>query len=360
MESLARDSGGTFGGDFAKILENEQGYYAIGFQAEGDSIDISGRLSPPSVPAVLKVRRPGVELRYRAGYISRRPPEVDFPVPAEHSLLLTNALASPFAAPDIRPHLTALLSDYSGQNPTLDVALHFNPREIAFIHDLQDVYHGTARTRVAAFSDDGRLTIPLEREFKITLRPAEYRNGLQFGLRLLFQLKLPFPGPWQIRAVLADGASDRMGSAFQFVEIPKVKQGELGLSGLTLRGGSLTADGLPVDPREDLDVRIFKPGRNCAFSYSVFGALTGADKRTVVEARTRILAEGRVVFEGTPRRIAFGETPAGAHRQINGQLTLEPKMAPGDYILQVTVRDTLAPPGETRTATQFIDFQVRE
>ena len=35
-------------------------------------------------------------------------------------------------------------------------------------------------------------------------------------------------------------------------------------------------------------------------------------------------------------------------------------MAPGDYVLQVTVRDLVAPAGEPRTATQFADFQVRE
>ena len=67
-----------------------------------------------------------------------------------------------------------------------------------------------------------------------------------------------------------------------------------------------------------------------------------------------------MVFDGTPRRVTFGEAPANARRQISGQLNLEPQMAPGDYILQVTVRDLLAPPGEPRTATQFIDFQVRE
>ena len=66
------------------------------------------------------------------------------------------------------------------------------------------------------------------------------------------------------------------------------------------------------------------------------------------------------MFEGTSERVTFGEIPANARRQVSGQLNLEPLVAPGNYILQVTVRDLLAPPGEPRTATQFTDFQVRE
>jgi len=92
----------------------------------------------------------------------------------------------------------------------------------------------------------------------------------------------------------------------------------------------------------------------------VFGALAGKDKQSLLEVHTRIFAAGRVVFDGEPKRVTFGETPANARRQVSGQLNLEPLMASGDYVLQVTVRDLLAPAGESRTATQFTDFQLRE
>ena len=132
------------------------------------------------------------------------------------------------------------------------------------------------------------------------------------------------------------------------------------MSGLVLRGESPAAGASAGDPRAAADVRIFRPGSRCAFSYSVFGALTGGDKQSSLEMQTRIFADGRVVLEGAPKRLTFGEVPANARRQVNGQLNLEPHMAPGDYLLQVTVRDLLAPPREPRTATQFTDFQVRE
>ena len=70
-----------------------------------------------------------------------------------------------------------------------------------------------------------------------------------------------------------------------------------------------------------------------------------------------MFAAGRVVFDGGAERMTFGELAAGKRRQITGHLKLDPKMAPGDYVLQVTARDLV---GEPRTATQFTDFQVRE
>ena len=359
MESLARDTGGWFGGDLARVLETEQGYYAIGFQPEDNSADASGR-RPPATPAVIKVRRPGVVVRSRAGFLSQ-PPRVEFPAPALHAELLHDALRSPFAGSGIRAGLTALFSEYPREGPSVDAVVHFDPRDFSFIHDLQDTYQGTAQLWLAAYTDDGRSTVPSERDFKLMLRPAEYRYGLEYGLRFSAHMTLPAgPGAWQIRAVVADGASDRMGSAMQFVEIPNVRQGSLALSGLILSGASAAPDRSPADPRGDSAMRIFKPGQSCTFLYGVFNALAGPDKQSALEVQTRIFADGRLVLDGKPGRVTFDGMPGTSRRQITGQLKLDPLMAHGDYILQVTVRDLLAPPGETRTATQFTDFRVRE
>jgi hypothetical protein len=281
--------------------------------------------------------------------------------PVEYSELLQTALRSPFAGTDIPARLTALFADYPATGgPMVDSVLHFDPRGFSFIHDLQDVYHGAVQLRLAAYRDDGLSTIPLERDYKLTLRPAEYRFGMENGLSFTFQIRLPALGAWQIRAVVSDGASDRMGSATQFVEIPNVRQGGLALSGMILRADAPAAGSAPADPRGEADVRIFKPGHGCTFFYSVFNALTGPDKQTALEVKTSIFAGGRAVFEGKPGRVSFAGVARGAHQQITGHLTLDPQIGPGDYVLQVTVRDTLAPPAQPRTATQFTDFQVRE
>jgi VWFA-related protein len=359
LQSLVRDTGGWFGGDFAQVLRNEQGYYAIGFQPEEDnSADLSGS-RPPAAFAQLKVLRPGVLVRSRAGYISHRS-QVEFPAPVEHRVLLNTALRSPFAAADIRVRLTALFSTYSKDGFSADVVVLFDAHDFSFIHDSEDRYRGSVHLGMAAYRDDGRSTILLEREFQFNLQPAEYRFSLEHGLHSAFQMKMPGPGAWQIRAVVADSASDRFGSATRFVEIPDVPQGGLALSGLSLRGVSPAADSAPRDPRADPAVRVFKPGRSFVFRSTVFNPLTGPDKQSALQVQSRIFAAGRVVMDGKPERVTFAEARDGSRRQVSGPIKLDSLMAPGDYVLQVIVQDLLAPPGQPRTATQFIDFQVRE
>jgi VWFA-related protein len=359
VQALARDTGGLFGGDLAQVLRNEQGYYAIGFQPEEDnSVDLYGS-RPPAMFAQLKVLRPGVVVRSRAGYISQRQP-LEFAAPVAHGVLWNTALRSPFAAPDIRVRLTAIFSAYSKEGPSVDMVLLFDPHDFSFIHDSGDMYRGAVHLGMAAYRDDGRSTTLVERDYQVNLRPAEYRYWLEYGLRFAFQMKLPGPGAWQIRAVVADSASDRIGSATRLVEIPNVPQGGLALSGLNLRGASPAADNAPPDPRADPAVRIFKPGQGCVFRYTVFNPLTSTDRQSTLRVQSRIFADGRLVMDGKPERVAFGEMPDGARHQISGPIKLDPLMAPGDYVLQVIVRDLLAPPGQPRTATQFTDFQVRQ
>ncbi|MCX6627180.1 MAG: VWA domain-containing protein [Candidatus Solibacter sp.] len=52
LESLVRDTGGASGGDFGRILQAEQGYYAIGFQLEDSSVDALPRRLPQALAAV--------------------------------------------------------------------------------------------------------------------------------------------------------------------------------------------------------------------------------------------------------------------------------------------------------------------
>ena len=359
LQSLVRDTGGWLGGDFAQVLRNEQGYYAIGFQPEEDnSVDLSGS-RPPATFAQLKVLRPGVAVRSRAGYISHRP-TVEFPAPVEHRVLLNTALRSPFAASDIRVRLTALFSTYSKDGPTVDLAVLLDAHDFSFIHDSADRYHGAGHLRIAANREDGRSTILVERNYQVNLPPAQYRDWLEYGVQFPFLMKLPGPGTWQIRVVVADSASDRLGSATHFVEIPDVPQGVLALSGLSLHGASSAADNAPPDPLADPAVRIFKPGQTCVFRSTVFNPLTGPDKQSALQVQSRIFAAGRVVMDGKPQRVTFGEARDGSRRQISGPIKLDPLLAPGDYVLKVIVQDLVAPPGQPRTATEFIDFQVRE
>ena len=354
LESLARNTGGLCGADFGQVLQHEQGYYAIGFQPEGGMQDAAAR----SLPAVLKVRRPGVVVRSRAGYL-RHPVRDEFPVPEDHAVLLNDALASPFSGAGIEARMTALFSEYPKEGPLVNVILQFDPGSFSLVRDLQGIHQGGAQLRIVAVAPDGRMTTAIPAATQMTLPPAGYRAAMENGLHISLQMKLPSPGAWQIRAVVADSASDRLGSATRFIEVPDVNKGGLAISGLEL-SETPPADGSAGDPKGHPGVRIFKPGSSCTLLYNVFNVLTAPDKTSTVEVQTRIFAGDSVVYEGVSGGVRFDDTPEGSQRRIRANMKLNSGMGPGDYIVRVTVRDLLAPAGAPRTATQFTDFQVRE
>jgi len=76
-----------------------------------------------------------------------------------------------------------------------------------------------------------------------------------------------------------------------------------------------------------------------------------------VETQMRLLRDGQQVFTG--RTLKFDATGQTNLKRLSvaGRLRLGPELAPGNYVLQVTVTDTRAPQ-ERRTALQWIDFEI--
>jgi hypothetical protein len=56
------------------------------------------------------------------------------------------------------------------------------------------------------------------------------------------------PGAYQFRMSLRDTATDRIGSASQFIEVPDLKQNRLALSGVVLSGKTIAEGGANANP----------------------------------------------------------------------------------------------------------------
>src|SRR5207253_713437 len=117
------------------------------------------------------------------------------------------------------------------------------------------------------------------------------------------------PGSAQ-HVAIQDVASQKLGSAMQFVEVPDVKSGRLALSGIVLIADPPSA----ADPDGTPAVRIFKSG----------GALAATSEKDAT-------------------RLAVG-----GHAQLT-------KIPPGEYVMQLLVFDSLRK-DKSRMASQAMDF----
>src|SRR5260370_14484391 len=168
---------------------------------------------------------------------------------------------------------------------------------------------------VGARSDVGTETLAIERSYDLALTAETYENVLRNGLLYAVALRLPGQGVWRIRAVVADGVTDRLGTAVACVQVPERQ--EISLSGVMLAvfdpGGVAKAS---LDPDENEAARIFRKGRTLQLTYSVFNPLADDKKQVHVEVRTIVYAGGHAVFVGTPSRATYPVEQC-VHRQLS-------------------------------------------
>ncbi len=92
--------------------------------------------------------------------------------------------------------------------------------------------------------------------------------------------------------------------------------------------------------------------------YAVYNALVDpATNQPQLTTMTRVFRDGKPIYTGAPTLMEV-TGQRDTHRPTGGaELSLGPELSPGEYVLQIVVEDHLAKE-KTRTATQWIDFEV--
>jgi len=105
-------------------------------------------------------------------------------------------------------------------------------------------------------------------------------------------------------------------------------------------------------------LRVFRRGRNMIWQAQVINPKL---KRNVPQllSSVRILRDGKVLLESPLAALEVAASiPNGQRRMMTGgSVTLGERMEPGDYVLQLLVRDEN---DGSKLLTQSIDFQVVE
>jgi hypothetical protein len=238
----------------------------------------------------------------------------------------------------------------------VEVGVLIDLRDLGVICDSKGVRRASLRMVVDANSDRGASTMAIDRNYDLVMPAEAYQKALRTGMLFTVTLHLPAAGIWRVRAVAADGVSDRLGSSVQCLDVPA--RDAFSMTGLALR--VFDPDGVenpPAEPKQNEAARIFRSGRTLQFSYFVFNPLADESKQAHLEIITRLYVKGHAAFVGAPSQVPYANEP-GTRRQITQRLKLSAEVVPGDYILEVTVSDKLAPPAAPRSVSRFIDFQV--
>jgi hypothetical protein len=92
------------------------------------------------------------------------------------------------------------------------------------------------------------------------------------------------------------------------------------------------------------------------YFYEIINAKTGANQPPELDVQTRLFHDGEQVLSGKGT-LSGGGAPDPQRLMASGGMALGRNLAPGQYVLQVTVTDKLAP-GKFSSATQSEDFEI--
>jgi VWFA-related protein len=360
---LAIENTNDFNWGIRRILDDQRGYYLLGYAAPADS----QRTGWTQDRIKVRVKRPGLRIRARQGFFG--PFDTSTPKAESADPLVMSAL-SPFGSGSITVRLTSMFAydaNAAKAGSYVRSLLFIDPGDLDFAVDQAGKHTARFQVLVMAVGDNGRVLDAWRREVPLALTDQTFQQIQAHGIVVTVRSAAKEPGPYQMRAAVEDLSSKRVGSAAQFLEVPEVGSGTLALSGVILKGVTDSTsqsggtpkseapaglvDGVLLEP----EVRVLSPGDNAVYAFEIYDGLKGDNPD--LQMATAVIRDGKAVYQ-SPFTPVVASPKSGARMRaipVAATLTLAPDMVPGPYTLEVTIRGADAKKVERK---QWLDFEV--
>ena len=347
LKSLAGSTGGVsvvnsnnFADGLDRILKRTRGYYRLAYKP-------SDRFDNKFRKVEIKVRRSGVQIFTSAGYFAKANRSNDSATKEDQIL---SAATSPLAKRDL--DVTAELQYTFTANNQADLTINafIDPRKIDFKR-IGDKYQASFDVVGFVFDSVGRSRGGISQTVNADLTEETYKRALATGIGYTANTQLP-PGPYQIRLVIRENETGKMGTVSRYFEVPDLTQKQLTMSSILLYGVS------PTDraktPEQLPATRVISRKQDLRYASVIYNAKSDGGKPDVT-SRIVISVGDRILFQEPEQRV---ETPGSRPGQLVrvGQLALT-KVPPGRYVLTLIVTDAQAEK-KRQTVSRSVDFNV--
>ncbi|MDX2267061.1 MAG: VWA domain-containing protein [Bryobacter sp.] len=362
MQEMAEQTGGLFfkgtndiTGALARAVEDQEGYYLVAFQPDDETFEKS-KNGAKYHRLNVKLKRGGLAARFRKGISGitdeERKQEALAPILA--------AMQSPFRSVEIPVRLTTLARGEAGKpGAVLRAGLHIAGETIQFSplanKEGEAKYEAELESAIYLFDLEGKILAKSTKEHKMTVGEKAMGAIRRAGLVLQLEMPVEKAGSYQLRSAILDRRTQRAGSAVQFVEIADLEKKRLAVSELIVNGAQWQ------EGKSELGgpyVRRLALGETLHYLMLVYNAKTGPDGKPALEMQPALYKDGKRLFLGPVQKVnSGGAAKNGEEMSLASALNLGPKMPRGEYVLEVGVRDTLAPK-KSQYAVRTMTFEI--
>jgi VWFA-related protein len=348
---LAYENGNDLNYGLSRVLEDQKGYYLLGFNPPEGLFEGKDRERAFHQISV-KVKGSALHVRSRSGFFGETDTEAAARVSRTPIEEMRVAMLSPFKSHGVRVRLTALYAETAKKGPQVRNLLYINAHDLTW----QPQTDGSAKAllqvlAVATGADDKPLKL-VARYYELRIRPGKIEEAKREGVVYSLDVPVPKRGAYQIRVAVRDEASAKVGSATQFVEIPDLKKVRFALASIVLRDAVKDSDVAfaEISPAR----RQFWPGDEIEYVCHLEQGEQGRNRGAAANLSplVRIVRDGKEVYSAPAKIVDV----AGSGPAIFGALRLAKAMPPGDYYLQVVAQEPAG--GKDAIAGQWTDFRV--
>ena len=239
--------------------------------------------------------------------------------------------------------------------------IHVDPKDVKIVETEDGGARIALKVMCVTADQSGGIQDARLEEYRYNIAPKNKAENLAFiqkhGIRFSMLLLVRYPGVYTVRIGIQDMETGKLGSAWQLVEIPDLKDKSIALSNVFMIvseddlawmnanvSEQIAKGGLffPTINKEGIRtpaLRTYKAGDQLRTLTMLYNVDAKAAARNEIEVRTVLYKDGTEYLRGEPKLITAEEARNPKGIQILRKLTMGGDMPPGDYVLQVLVVD---------------------
>ena len=348
LRAIANATGGVastntnnFSAGLDKILTRADGYYLLGYTSTEKFDAKFHKIS-------IKVKRDGAHIYSRAGYYAREDTATTAASTKEEAVI--RAATSPLVKRELGVSSFVQHKFTAEAKAEVDIHIFIDPKTLKFTEGADGRYKDSFDLVVFVFDSTGKSRGGFSETVNTNLTPEEYKRALATGLSDSGHTELP-PGNFQLRVVVRENETGRIGTAYRYLEVPNLAKRQLTMSSLFIYGIDPSQQGAAaITPLQAL--RQVSRKHELRYAAVVYNPRMDGTKP---QAQTQvIITQGSKVIFQDPEQPLTG-TVSGAQVIKVGQLGLS-KVPAGKYILTLIVSDSGDKKG--RRVSRSVDFNV--
>jgi VWFA-related protein len=369
---LSEKTGGLFVTDsnfssspsgIGRASEMIKGYYLLAYIPPADTFSKNAKNNYLNIR--MKVKRAGYEVHTRDGF---------FRIPSSSTASsekigsLQEAIFSPFRNNALEVNLSSGFIDDPQKGYLLQSWLHVDAKDLS-IGEAKGGMHSISLEAACITSNiDNNIQDSSAQRYDYSIKSGDVPWIKEHGLQFSLTLPVKKPGVYYVRAAMKDLGSGKIGSAYQFIEIPNLKKGRLALSNIFIvnrdeampwartKNSELAPD-VRRDSRKSSALRSYAPGETIDYAAMIYNADAAANQKPELESQFTLFGNGKELFKSEIAAVDLSGMSDFKRIPIRKTLALEKSIEPGDYVLQLQVSDKQANK-KNSVATQTLYFKV--